>query len=713
MKFKRVVKSIFAMTIAGAVMVYYTQSGMYINAKTSNAQSTIGLETEKDGDYIVRTKSKDKLSQIKEKYSESTEINDNSAGLLEENKMVSVQLSSSQINKLENDNNIKYLEKDEVIEGSTMKTSVKSSYTIKNKHSKKETRVKKNKSSDEWNVQMINADEVAKENNKENERIKIAILDSGIDWGNDINLAYQISLVPGEDEMTQVFMDGSGHGSSVASLIAAKDNGEGITGINPNAEIYSIRVLDDDNQAPLSRVIEGIYMAIEQKVNIINMSFGLNKYSKALEEAIQDATDSGILVVAAAGNTGDSGVQYPAAYDEVLAVGSVDKDGEVTEYSAKGEEVELVAPGELVRTTGFLGTEVVNTGTSLAAPQISAVASLIWEKDLSVSADFVRALLNESANLYGDENAYGNGLVDAEYALDHYKEFKANYEKSEKNEQIIKENKKKITTFENTGCVEGSWYGDVHEAMVEENYFNVREGSRFPDTDAYILNSNDQNTYVFKRMSINPWWHGYYKLYDYYLSNYISAVMYATRMADAIKNYGYGNQGKASVPAHCFYASDIREDINYMDKNGVWKKELQKIKAKKKYQSNSKVQKQKDSVGFRRAFLWGMAIHSATDIYAHSVRYQGSRITHSTKVNDVYRADSTEVCTARYEDAQKIARQMMNQYKNGNSLCAEDLLPQIAPTKYQIYNLHYYVNKTAGEGLAASVASYSCYDMSK
>lgn len=138
MKFKRVVKSIFAMTIAGAVMVYYTQSGMYINAKTSNAQSTIGLETEKDGDYIVRTKSKDKLSQIKEKYSESTEINDNSAGLLEENKMVSVQLSSSQINKLENDNNIKYLEKDEVIEGSTMKTSVKSSYTIKNKHSKKE-----------------------------------------------------------------------------------------------------------------------------------------------------------------------------------------------------------------------------------------------------------------------------------------------------------------------------------------------------------------------------------------------------------------------------------------------------------------------------------------------------------------------------------------------------------------------------------------------
>lgn len=57
--------------------------------------------------------------------------------------------------------------------------------------------------------------------------VKIAILDSGIDWGNDINLAYQTSLVPGEEEMTQVFMDGSGHGSSVASLIAAQDNEDG------------------------------------------------------------------------------------------------------------------------------------------------------------------------------------------------------------------------------------------------------------------------------------------------------------------------------------------------------------------------------------------------------------------------------------------------------------------------------------------------------
>ena len=94
-----------------------------------------------------------------------------------------------------------------------------------------------------------------------------------------------ISLVPGEEELSPLFMDGTGHGNSVAGLIAATDNKKGITGINPNVEIYSIRVLDDNNISPVSRVIEGIYMAIEEEVNIINMSFGMDTYSAALEKA--------------------------------------------------------------------------------------------------------------------------------------------------------------------------------------------------------------------------------------------------------------------------------------------------------------------------------------------------------------------------------------------------------------------------------------------
>nr|MBP3598934.1 S8 family serine peptidase [Eubacterium sp.] len=131
--------------------------------------------------------------------------------------------------------------------------------------------------------------------------------------------------------------------------------------------------------------------------------------------------------------------------------------------------MEIVAPGEVVRTTGFIGTEEVVSGTSLAAPQIAAVASLIWQKDPSVSADFVRGLLNESANQYGEEEAYGNGLVDAEYALKHYDEYKEKYEENapqitevqkdaETEAALIPENESEITTFEETGCVEGSYF---------------------------------------------------------------------------------------------------------------------------------------------------------------------------------------------------------------------------------------------------------------
>ncbi len=693
MKMKEIAKKLCVAFTVTAVVVYY--SGFGINTgfcKEAGAKKPLAEQ-----DYIVRTKSEAPLNKIKRNYSESDNINDNKQDLLEENNMISLELSESEAAELSVDDNIEFIEEDAIVEGSAQKNKV--ILNEKKPHKKQKKVNKKNSSDHEWNVQMINADKIKK--NKLKKKIKIALLDSGVDAGNDISLAYSISLVPGEEEMTKIFMDGSGHGSSVAGLIAAQDNGEGITGINPNAEIYSIRVLDDANQAPLSRVIEGIYLAIEQKVNIINMSFGLNTYSEALEEAVEAAAEKGILVVAAAGNTGDKGVQYPAAYEEVLAVGSVDKQGEVTENSAKGEEIEIVAPGELVRTTGFLGTEMVSSGTSLAAPQVAAVASLIWERDPGVSADFVRDLLKESANLYGEAESYGSGLVDAEYALGHYDEFKKNIDSRQKNEKDlrIEENKEKITTFEDTGCVEGCWYQDNHELMVPANYFNVRYGARFPDTSRY----GDYDHRVFARMSLNPWWHGYYKK-----TNYIKAVIYATRMGDAISS-GKGNQYKALNPNYN-NATDMLSDINYMDNHNVWEEELKRIKAR--YINNDKAQAQKETVGFRRAFVWGMAIHAATDTYAHSVRYQGKLITHSTTVNGVERADSTEVCNNRYLDAQKIAKQIMNKYLNKQSLSVYDLILPQAPTDYQIYNLYNYV-ASMDLNAASRVSSYSYSSSSK
>lgn len=172
------------------------------------------------------------------------------------------------------------------------------------------------------------------------------------------------NFIPGEDEISVIYEDISGHGTGIAGIIAAKNNGVGISGINPNVQLYSARVLDQNNTAPISRVIEAIYWAIESDVNIINISFGTPNNSDSLRMAIEDAYDAGILIVAAAGN--NNVMEYPAAYEEVVSVGSVNCFGERSLGSATGEELELMAPGEQILTTGAFGGVLVSSGTSIA-----------------------------------------------------------------------------------------------------------------------------------------------------------------------------------------------------------------------------------------------------------------------------------------------------------------------------------------------------------
>ena len=108
--------------------------------------------------------------------------------------------------------------------------------------------------------------------------------------------------------------DMTGHGTAIAGIIHD---------IAPNAQIYSVRIMDAENKATLSRVVEGIYWCIDKDIDIINMSFGTTVESAVLKKAIQDANEAGILMVSSAGNGDTAGVEYPAAYNEVIAVGSV------------------------------------------------------------------------------------------------------------------------------------------------------------------------------------------------------------------------------------------------------------------------------------------------------------------------------------------------------------------------------------------------------
>ena len=204
-----------------------------------------------------------------------------------------------------------------------------------------------------------------------------------------------------------MYEDVSGHGTSVASVIAAKQNDIGITGINPNAELYSVKILDDQKKASLSGIIEGIYWCIDHDIDIINMSFGTSVKSEILEQVIKEADKAGILMIAAAGNkgerAGESTVEYPAAFAEVIAVGASTPQGEVSDMSSVGKEVELMAPGESVPATGYFDEVIKTDGTSMAAPHVAGVASILWAKDRSKSSAYIRALLNASAKAIGDE----------------------------------------------------------------------------------------------------------------------------------------------------------------------------------------------------------------------------------------------------------------------------------------------------------------------
>ncbi len=158
-------------------------------------------------------------------------------------------------------------------------------------------------------------------------------------------------------------------------MIAANaDNGIGIAGIAPNARIMPLRVLNAQGQGTYSDVAAAMVQAVDQGAQIINLSLGGTNASSVLNDAVDYAVAHGVMVIAAAGNTGGS-VLYPAAYAPVIAVGSVDPDLQMSSFSSRGPEIDLLAPGRDILTTGLSDYRTMS-GTSFAAPQVAGVAAL-------------------------------------------------------------------------------------------------------------------------------------------------------------------------------------------------------------------------------------------------------------------------------------------------------------------------------------------------
>lgn len=276
---------------------------------------------------------------------------------LEDENMTVLELTENEAEKLAKDEDILFVEENIIFEASN--NAVEKKLELKRIREENETVVD---AKQQWNIDAIHANE--QEYMEGKDRIKVAVMDTGVTVIEDIDVAGRVNLIEEEEEVHPLYEDVSGHGTAVASIIAAKENGIGITGVNPQVELYSVKVLDDRKQATLSRVIEGICWCIENDIDIINMSFGTTVKSEILEQVVKKADAAGILMIAAAGNNGSSEgkstVEYPAAYEEVIAVGATTPEGTVSQKSSVGEEIELVAPGEDVPATGYFG-EVIRT----------------------------------------------------------------------------------------------------------------------------------------------------------------------------------------------------------------------------------------------------------------------------------------------------------------------------------------------------------------
>jgi subtilisin family serine protease len=213
----------------------------------------------------------------------------------------------------------------------------------------------------------------------------IAIVDSGIalfheDLKNKVTTGYD--FVNDDDDP----QDDNGHGTFVASLAAAEtDNGIGIAGVGWSAMLMPVKVLDHQGNGTYLAIAAGIKYAADQGAKVINLSLGGSADSYILKDACQYAFDKGCVLVAAAGDSGGSAVQFPAAYDALcLAVGASDANDTLALFSNRGPQVDVVAPGVSVFGASFnparpteLRSYDWGNGTSLAAAHVSGAVALL------------------------------------------------------------------------------------------------------------------------------------------------------------------------------------------------------------------------------------------------------------------------------------------------------------------------------------------------
>ncbi len=382
-----------------------------------------------------------------------------------------------------------------------------------------------------------------------------------------------------------------------------------IEGLNPNIDLTSLRVLDEDNEAPVSRVIAAIEWAIDNNINILNLSWGIDTDNAELHNVIKKAYKKGMLIIAAAGNDGE--ITYPAKYDEVIAVGSVDSMAKPAASSASGDGIELVAPAEDVIVYTSFGILTFASGTSYAVPQITALASILWQQDVTVSNKCIRELLRQSASPLGDSMCYGYGMADYKKAAGMYEGFVKRYDEVAESDElsgdvaISFDTESDIAEASEVSVIDeeyvtGLWgpHNEMASGNAKADEIQVlRAGLMWPDLKESGL----------KGMSEHPEFHG--------SGDYVNTYLYIMRRAKNIWNKGKwaGNKNKINVALSetvgCFEKE--YNDLSEGDKNKVY------ISDDVRSKITNKEGKISEGRRYTAIFIMGIAMHSLGDVFSH------------------------------------------------------------------------------------------------
>lgn len=245
--------------------------------------------------------------------------------------------------------------------------------------------------------------------------VTVAVIDTGVKANHeDLPNLRRVEVTNGNEPLG--LDDTAGHGTHVAGIIgAAMGNGKGGAGIAPGAAILSLRVVNAAGYIYDSALIAALRTAVKNGAQIVNISIGGTAYNAVFQKVINEATEAGVTVVAAMGNDGTNCLNYPAGYDNVIGVVSVDRTNNRASGSSYGTWGDVAAPGAVVWSTTYKGSYGPKSGTSMASPMVAGVAALYKSVHPDATPAQITARLKATATRGGSD--LGAGIVNAAAAL--------------------------------------------------------------------------------------------------------------------------------------------------------------------------------------------------------------------------------------------------------------------------------------------------------